>query len=170
MPPGLADRPQAAVDAATYAEAAAHRAGSWRHLAASLSIRAAALVDLGRIAEAIGVLDESVEVQRRAQSPRIGVALMRRAELHKKRGDRERARQDIREVLERAQRSGAASDAAMATLWLAIEEHEAGREGADRVLSDTASAARSLLEPSLDGRALLAAARAILDKQASGGH
>jgi len=158
----LAGRHGAAADAATIAERAARDGGSWRHLAAALSIRAAALVELGALQEALVALDESVELQLAAGGARVSTALMRRAEVRRRLGKVAGARADVNEVLERAQRAGAEADVARAQVWLAIEDVRDKADDAARRLAELLERVGPLLEQTPDGRALGATGRELL--------
>jgi tetratricopeptide (TPR) repeat protein len=155
----LANRTDEVIASAKAAERVAREAGSWRHLAPALALLANALLEKGLLAEARAAIDESVEIQIRVGSPHLGIALMRRAEILRRSGDRDSARRDAQHALERAVSE---EEAMRVRTWLALDLARDGDAGSLKHLHDRIVLWRPQLERSPEGRQLLDSARALL--------
>jgi tetratricopeptide (TPR) repeat protein len=122
-----AGRHQAALDAAQAAAKAARQAGSWRQLAAALSVEADALSALGQHERAVALLDESIDLKRAGGDARLAFTLLRRAEVHDRLGNHSASLADGEEALASARDVGATDDALRARVWVAVVRTE--REG-----------------------------------------
>jgi len=99
-------------------------------VAVALSIRADALLQLGRPEEAFQAIEEAVRLKLSAGDANVAIALFRRADVHAALGRAAEATADTRLALERAREAGNADQVARARIRLAVEAARRGDEGA----------------------------------------
>lgn len=102
------------VAAAQGAATAFREAGSWRHEATVLSMKAGALLKLERLPAALDAINDSLSLKRRGRDVRIAFTLLRRAEIRRRLGDVDGARSDAEEALRCARGEGNEEDARQA--------------------------------------------------------